>query len=401
MFRLAVAIEHPIQYHAPLYSYLARDGRFELKIFFMSDRGARPFYEKFTRRVVRYDNPILEGYAHLFMNPGEPRGWWKRKTEFINFRLGEELLRFSPQAVYFHGYMNPSFWWAIRQCRKRGIRMLLRAESEDLLPRPFWRYWLREAFLKLLFPRIDGFLTIGTRNREFFLKRNVPIDKLFFVPYSVDNGYFRDGCSPAQLNHTRGEIFHRYGLKGETRLFIYTHKFRPTMRPLDALRAFCDLVYSRPIRAALILCGDGQLRPQMERLAAERGKGRIFFTGYLSQAELRKHLLASDVMVNPACEPWGCSLNEGLASGLAIISSDKVGGWPDMVLPGVNGYVYPCGEVKALSQLMERMYLLSSHDLTKMQEESLSLSRTFSFATCADGLEQAMRILCSKVPAFT
>ena len=82
MHRLAIVISHPIQYHAPIYSYLAEDGRFQIKVFYMSDRGARPFYDKFSGRVVQYDNPILVGYEYVFLNSGEPRTWWQQKTEF-------------------------------------------------------------------------------------------------------------------------------------------------------------------------------------------------------------------------------------------------------------------------------------------------------------------------------
>lgn len=394
MFRLAIVISHPIQYHAPLYSYLAKDGRFQLRVFFMSDRGARPFYEELSRTIVRYDNPILEGYDYVFLNAGEPKYWWGKKTEFVNCALGEELVKGRPQAVYFHGYDNLSFLWAILKCRRVGIKVFLRGENEDVLPRPFWRTWLRETLLKFLLPRIDAFLYIGTRNKEFFLKRHVPESKLFFVPYSVDNEYFMRGHSQGEINEIRRRVLERHRLAEGTRVFIYTHKLRASMRPVDAVRAFCDLGRSKDLHAALIMCGDGDLRHRAEELAREKGGGRIIFTGYLSQNDLREHLLAADVMINPAEEPWGCSVNEGLASGLVVISSDLVVGWPDLVIPGVNGYVYPCGNLRMLSDLIQRLCLLPSAELIRMKQESLRLSEKLSFAACADGLASAMNAVC-------
>lgn len=389
MFRLAIVISHPIQYHAPLYNYLAKDARFQIKVFYMSDRGARSFYDNFSKTIVKYDNPILEGYEYVFLNSGRPTSWWRKKTEFQNIGLSKKLLSFSPQAVYFHGYDNPSFWPAILACRKTGIKVFLRGESEDMLPRPLWRAWLREVFLKVVLPNIDGFLYIGKRNKEFFVKRNVAESRFFYVPYSVDNIYFRAGCSQGELDNIRRRIIDKYRLEEEFRLFIYTHKLRPTMRPLDTVRAFCDSIVTNNSRAVLIMCGDGELRPQAERLAKTKGKGRVMLAGYLGQNDLREHMLASDVMINSAEEPWGCSVNEGLASGLVIICSDLVVGWPDMVVPGVNGYVYRCGDVHELSQLIHRLCLLSSRDLAIMKEESLTISRKLSFATCADGLMAA------------
>lgn len=388
--RLAIVISHPIQYHAPLYSYLARDGRFDLHVFYMSDRGARPYYEPFAKTMVRHDNPILAGYAYTFLKEGEPHGWWAKKTEQLSSRLTGELARFRPEAVYFHGYTNPSFWPAMRWCRRSGVRVLLRGENEDWLPRPAWRNAARESFLRLLLPRVDAFLYIGKANRDFFVRRGIPESKLFYVPYSVDNDYFRAGATGEASASIRARLRERYRLSGDTRLFIYTHKFRETMRPVDAATAFARVAGSFPGPAALLMCGDGELRGEIEAIARSHPEAKIILPGYLSQTDLREHLLGSDVMINPAIEPWGCTVNEGIASGLAQISSDMVVGWPDMVRD--NGLVYPVGDLDALAETIRRMAAMSDDDLRRMQSESLRLAtEELSFATCADGLYAASR----------
>jgi glycosyltransferase involved in cell wall biosynthesis len=38
-----------------------------------------------------------------------------------------------------------------------------------------------------------------------------------------------------------------------------------------------------------------------------------------------------------------------MASGLPAVVSDKVGCWPDLVIPGVTGEVYPAGDTDALA----------------------------------------------------
>lgn len=388
--RLAIVISHPIQYHAPLYGFLAKDGRFDLHVFYMSDRGARPYFEPFAGTMVRHDNPILEGYDYTFLSEGEPEGWWARKTEQLSLRLTNEVARFRPDAVYFHGYTNPSFWPAMRWCRRNRVRVLLRGENEDWLPRKPWRRAVRETFLRILIPRVDAFLFIGKANREFFLRRGVPESKLFYVPYAVDNDYFRAGIGNGDLESIRARLRDRYHLPAETRLFVYTHKFRETMRPVDAVVAFARVAPSFQRPAALLMCGDGELRGEIEAVAHAHPEARIILPGYLSQADLREHLLGSDVMVNPAIEPWGCTVNEGIASGLAQISSDMVVGWPDMVRS--NGLVYAVGDVEALAKQIRLMAEMPDAELQQMKSESLRLAvEELSFATCADGLDAASR----------
>jgi glycosyltransferase involved in cell wall biosynthesis len=394
MHRLAIVITHPIQYHAPLYKHLAADGRFELKVFFLSDRGARPYYEKFAKKVIQYDNPILEGYAHTFMKQGTPKSWWQKRTEFVNFQLPQQLREFAPDGIYLHGYENPSILWSMVMCRLWGIPLLLRGENEDLIPRPLWKRLVRETYLLWILRQFDAFLYIGTYNKRFYLKRGIPEKKLFSVPYSVDNGYFMPG-SPAELERIREKVRSKYGVDAATRLFIYTHKLRQTMKPLDAVQAYCLLPETALRGSALIMCGDGELREQCEEIARGKKGAKIFFTGYISQAELKEHMLASDVMINPAQEPWGCSTNEGLASGLAMISSDQVAGWPDMVTEA-NGFVYRCGDVRGLSELIRKMAELPGERIGRMKEESLGISRKLSFGACADGLAAAMEAVAKE-----
>ncbi len=392
MVRLAMVISNPIQYHAPLYGHLARDGRFQLKVFFMSDQGAREFYEPFARTQVKYDNLNLDDYDHVFLNQGEPRNFFRKRTPFLNFRLSEELLRFSPQAVCFHGYDNPSTWAALLSCRRKGIRTFLRGEHEDAFPRPLWKKWLRELFLKWLLPKFDGFMVIGTCSKKFLLARGIPEKKLFFVPYSVDNRYFRAGLPPGALEEIRARIRRKYGLADGTRIFIHVQKMRPVKRPLDAVEGFCRAMSAGGSCAALLMCGDGELRQSAEELAKAKGDGRVLFTGYLNQAGLREHLLASDVLLICSEEQWGCSINEALSSGLAVISSDRVLGWVDMVVPGRNGEIYPLGNVEELGRKIRQLAAVSEERLNAMKESSLALSRRLSFETCAEGIAQACGI---------
>lgn len=394
--RLAIVISHPIQYHAPLYTWLARDGRFDLRVFFMTDRGARPYYDVFARKMVQFDNPILEGYDHVFLSRGEPKGKWASKTELMQWSLKRKLAKWRPEAVYFHGYDNPAFWPAIMWCRRNGVAVLFRGENEDVLPRPPIRRAMREMFLKMLIPRVDAFLYIGAENKQFFLRRGVPESKVFYVPYSVDNGYFRGGASESAIAAIRASVREKYGFPPDARLFIYTHKLRGTMRPLDAVQAFAQASSAFTRNAAFLICGDGELRSEVESIASSAPSGTIALAGFIPQSQLRDNLLGSDVMINPAVEPWGCSTNEGIASGLAQISSDMVVGWPDMVLSGENGEVFPCGDVGALARIITDFANRSDAEIESMKRCSYGLAiDVLSFRMCAEGINAAIQAVAA------
>jgi glycosyltransferase involved in cell wall biosynthesis len=46
-------------------------------------------------------------------------------------------------------------------------------------------------------------------------------------------------------------------------------------------------------------------------------------------------------------EPWALVINEAAASGLAIVSSSVVGASYELVRDGVNGFVFPPGDLAA------------------------------------------------------
>jgi glycosyltransferase involved in cell wall biosynthesis len=60
-------------------------------------------------------------------------------------------------------------------------------------------------------------------------------------------------------------------------------------------------------------------------------------------------VLASDF------EPWGMVVNEAMCCGLPVVVSDKVGAAADLVVDGVNGFVYPAGDVPALAERVLRL----------------------------------------------
>jgi glycosyltransferase involved in cell wall biosynthesis len=62
------------------------------------------------------------------------------------------------------------------------------------------------------------------------------------------------------------------------------------------------------------------------------------------------------VFVLPARhEPWGLIVNEVMNAGRPVILSDDIGAQPDLVTDGVEGCVFPVGDVQALADALERV----------------------------------------------
>ncbi|WP_428941038.1 glycosyltransferase [Fontivita pretiosa] len=121
------------------------------------------------------------------------------------------------------------------------------------------------------------------------------------------------------------------------------------------------------IRVELTLIGDGPMRGQIERAIRDGGLEHcVQLAGWCSGAEVRAHLLNSRALVLPSfAEGLPLVLMEAMALGRAVIST-YVGGIPELVEPGSNGWLVPAGSVEALVQAMRQALEIPAAELRRM-----------------------------------
>jgi glycosyltransferase involved in cell wall biosynthesis len=120
------------------------------------------------------------------------------------------------------------------------------------------------------------------------------------------------------------------------------------------LAAFAGLAGRHP-GARLLLAGrEAELPGLLAALPAE-ARGRIEYAGFQPPEALPGHFARADVFVLPSrYDGWGVVVNQAIGAGLPVICSDAVGAGHDLVEEGVNGLLFPAGEVAALEACMER-----------------------------------------------
>ncbi len=124
----------------------------------------------------------------------------------------------------------------------------------------------------------------------------------------------------------------------------------------------------------LVLVGDGPLRTQIETLIAQLSlKEVVEVTGWVSNLEVRQHILAGRAMVLPSfAEGLPVVIMEALALGRPVIST-YVAGIPELVEPGVCGWLVPPGSVAALIVAMRAALELPTEKLEQMGKSGAQL----------------------------
>ena len=115
----------------------------------------------------------------------------------------------------------------------------------------------------------------------------------------------------------------------------------------DLIRALALLERGR---FTLEIVGGGPDEQVLRSLAAGLGVAQeIHFTGPLDRPEVARRYRDADLFTLPSsAEAFGNVFAEALASGLPIVGS-RIGGIPDLVEHGTNGFLVPSGDTAALA----------------------------------------------------
>ena len=88
-------------------------------------------------------------------------------------------------------------------------------------------------------------------------------------------------------------------------------------------------------------------------------------------------------------EPWGLIVNEVMNAGRAVIVSDDVGSQPDLITDGVEGCIFPVGDVDALAIALLRV-LATPGTAAAMGARARERISTWSFDQDILGLRAAL-----------
>ncbi len=402
--RLAYLVSHPIQYQAPLLRRIAREPDIDLTVFFGSDFSVRGYKDAgFGGVGVKWDIPLLDGYRYEFL-PAIRDNAKVTPTSPINrgilSRLGSPRGTANFDALWVHGYASVNSMHAMVAARSLGIPVLLRAESWlGDRERSSAKLAAKKLFFRGLGEMIDAVLPIGSLNDEYwhtYLGNGTP---RFLMPYSVDNEYFQRRSREASSG--RHELQQELNLDPSRPVILFASKLQARKRCDDLLEAYKLLSPGPGISPApyLVIVGDGEQRGALERAAQETGFDSIRFCGFRNQSELPCFFDLCSVFVLPSRhEPWGLIVNEVMNAARPIIVTDEVGCQRDLITPGVEGEVFPAGDIPALAEALRRVLSTPEH-AHRMGQRALERIRSWSFEEDVVGLRHALAEVTRKIEA--
>ncbi|MEK3974913.1 N-acetyl-alpha-D-glucosaminyl L-malate synthase BshA [Psychrobacillus sp. FSL K6-1267] len=182
-----------------------------------------------------------------------------------------------------------------------------------------------------------------------------------------------------------GNLKELLGIKENEKVIIHVSNFRKVKHVPDVVKSF-ELIH-KEIPAKLLLVGDGpEKHPVMEYVKGKPIEKDVLFLG--KQENVSELYAISDLMLLLSeKESFGLVLLEAMACEVPCIGT-TVGGIPEVIVPGENGYLVPLGDIEKVAEY--GLKILKDPILhNQLKETALEIVRTrFSSAQIVEQYEK-------------
>ncbi len=386
-YRLLVVASHPVQYMAPIFRRMAKHPRLDLQVAYCSLRGAEEGHDPEFGRQVKWDVPLLDGYAwtHVPNKSSGAESFWGLNNPGLKRIIGEGKF---DAVLCYTGYMRASFWIARKAAKRAGTAFLFGADATTLEPRDgrAWKKWIKQIIWPILFGLADQVVVPSSGTHDLMRSLGIPEERITLTPYSVDNDWWMAQAAGVDRSAERAKL----GLREEERVVLFCAKLQPWKRPMDLLQAFAK---AHVANAKLIFAGEGPQRGDLEAETIRLGIADcVKFLGFINQLSLPIIYKIVDLMVLPSSyEPFAVVVNEAMCCGCPVMASDKVGAARDLVQPVAPDFVFPAGNVDALAEKLAAA-LQNRERLLQLKETALAHIKTWSPERNIEATIQAVEI---------
>lgn len=157
------------------------------------------------------------------------------------------------------------------------------------------------------------------------------------------------------------------------RLFISVGSFIHRKAYDIFLRSIKSLDYDD---VGFIVVGGGPLKNEYLKYINDNNIKNVYFIDFMEKKELFEYLKMSDVFFFPSREDiWGLVINEAMACGLPVISSDNVISSQELL---DRKYIYECNDINKQRQLIELFINLSEKKLYDIGVNNLKTIKQYN-----------------------
>ena len=290
----------------------------------------------------------------------------KRQTEEGAFcpEVKKYIKEFRNDVIIIGGYSTPTGMYAITYMKFYHIPFMLNSDGGLIKQDSFIKKIIKTHFIK----SATWWLSTGENCTKYLVHYGAKEERIYKYPFSS----IRSQEIQKVTDTEKQEIRKQLGIT-EKKVILFVGSFihrKGIDILLKACRDFED--------TALVLVG-GNTIPDFAKDAEKDCECHIYIEGFKTGTEIKRYYQASDIFILPTREDiWGLVVNEAMAAGLPIITTDHCGAGLDMIVNGENGYIVPVDDVKSLSDAMGKLlndeelcWYISSNNIEKIKKYTI------------------------------
>jgi sugar transferase (PEP-CTERM/EpsH1 system associated) len=275
--------------------------------------------------------------------------------------------------------------------RRAGISAVVHTEHSDHVSnaRTFQRRWRTKIVWWWAARYARKFICVSDTVANS-ARSMVPARKLQVIDNGID-------LIPFESGNQRNAIRAEWGIPSDAPVIGTVARLAEVKRQDLLIRAFAGVRQANP-NSHLILVGDGEARPGLERLVSSLGlKQCVHFTG--SRPNPHAYLQAMDVFaLTSRLEGLPLAVLEACAARLPVVAT-RVGGVPRVIEHNESGILIESGDQTALEDALK--LLLADRALAKKLGEAgrQRIEQRYTIARMADDYERQYRVAIGDPPA--
>ena len=273
------------------------------------------------------------------------------------------------ETLFFHTFFTCYYYLKHRKAKQHVVLVMHTNGESFKMERIYYPALEKSVFYKKMlemekyvYTNVDRISFVSSASRQSFIANHpyVNPDKVFFVYNGVDylpvidhkkNDDVIEICCVASITTRKGQ-----------------HYILEALRKTDNLKDY---------KIHFTFVGDGDQRPYLEKYAADNGlNDYISFVGVTNQVD--KYLVNSDIYILPSeDEGLPMAILEAMRASLPIVST-PVGGIPEIIIDGYNGYlIHPSveGVLSFLDRLNNTDWISFGRNSRKIFEEKFTVEK--------------------------
>lgn len=258
------------------------------------------------------------------------------------------------------GYSSPTVMLAMVYLKTKRIPFWMEVDGGLIRSDSKAKY----LFKKTLVRSASGWLSTGKATTDYLVHYGAKRERVYEYPFS--SLHETDMPQKILTLEEKRNLRQELGIKSGKMIlsvgqFIHRKGYDVLLRAATQLEPGIDIyiVGGVPTEEYRQMCRELELQ-------------NVHFEGFMKKEQLLKYYQAADLFVLPTREDiWGLVINEAMAYGLPVITTDRCVAGLDLVQNDVNGYIVPVEDEKALAQKINAVFDQDRIEMGRISREKI------------------------------